>query len=126
MEKDDKKWSFCLKFILFLALYSIVHNSFARSFADNWLDTEEAQVSLVQDKALDITRDALLSIDYIENRTNYFLFKLKNMTFGNYTDEVMILAPFVTGRFEFSMYDLSFYYDHFNNNKSGVRYSVRF
>lgn len=90
------------------------------------LDKEEPEVSLLGNgKLIDKTKDALLSIDYIEKRADYFVFKLKNLTFGEYTDNVMYIAPLATGKVEFSMYDVNVYYDHFKN-KSGIKYKFSF
>ncbi len=115
-----------LKLVCLLSSFLCINIALANSTVSNWLDAEETPKSLYQDKALDITKDALLSVDFIENRANYFIFKLKNLTFGEYSENVLYIAPLVTGKFQFSMFKLDFYYDHFNNNKSGVKYTVSF
>lgn len=71
------------------------------------------------------TTDALLAYDLIERRADYFVFKLKNLTFGEYSDQVLFLAPVVTGKVEVRAYNLNFYYDY-NRSKSGVKYTYRF
>ena len=71
------------------------------------------------------TRDALMSYDFIEERANYLTNKIKNITFGEYADHVLLVTPFLTGQFEFNMNDINFYYDH-HGNESGLRYQLRF
>ena len=71
------------------------------------------------------TTDALLSYDLVERRADYFVFKLKNLTFGEYSDQVLLFAPVVTGKVEVRAYDLKFYYDY-KKSKSGVKYTFKF
>ena len=71
------------------------------------------------------TKDALLSYDYVEERADYLTFKLKNLTFGDYTDQVLYVAPLFTGRLEFSIQRVRFTYDY-AENKSHVKYKIMF
>lgn len=78
-----------------------------------------------QSKFLDKTRDALLSYDIVEERANYILHRVKNMTFGEYSDHVLYLAPIASGHVEMKVYDINVYYDHFAQ-KSGFKYKIEF
>ncbi len=95
------------------------------TFNYKYFDTEEPQFSRGKGKLATKTKDALLSFDYVEERADYFVFKLKNLTFGEYSDNIMYIAPLVTGNIEFSMYDINIYYDHFSD-KSGFKYKIKF
>jgi hypothetical protein len=97
----------------------------ANTFQYHYFDLEEPQRTLGKGKLVSKTKDALFSFDYIEDRADYLVFKFKNLTFGEYTDSLMYVAPLVTGNIEFSMYDINFYYDHFSS-KSGVKYKIKF
>lgn len=71
------------------------------------------------------TKDALLSYDYIEDRADYLVFKLKKLTFGEYSDHVLYLAPLVTGKVEINAYRVNIYYDSLAS-KGGIKYKVKF
>lgn len=95
------------------------------SLYQSFIDREEPQKTLGEGKLVSKTRDALLSFDYIEQRADYLVFKIKNLTFGEYSDNILFIAPLVTGNVQFSMYDINFYYDHLDN-KSGFKYKIKF
>jgi hypothetical protein len=71
------------------------------------------------------TKDALLSYSVVEERADYFTFKLKNLTFGEYSDQILYVAPLITGRVEFSIHRVSFTYD-FVENKTKIKYKIMF
>jgi len=113
-------------FVLFISLLSVY--SYAQEIYSQGIcliETEEYPISLYQDKMLDKTKDALLSFDYIEDRADYLVFKLKNLTFGDYSDNVMYVTPLVTGSVVMSAYNFNVYYNHFQK-KSGVQFKVKF
>ena len=89
------------------------------------LEVEESYKNNNQDKLLTKTKDALLSFDHVEERADYFVFKLKNLTFGEYSENVMYLAPVLSGNVEFQAQNFNFYYNHFQD-KGGVKYSLSF
>ena len=89
------------------------------------VDQEEPQVSLGKGKFESKTKDAFFSYEQVEERADYFAFKLKNLTFGEYTEQVLYAAPLITGRVEFSIERINFYFDY-NNQKSGVKYKIGF
>ena len=89
------------------------------------LDLEESDKNENQSKAGVKTKDALLSIDAVEERADYLVFKLKNLTFGEYSEDVMLIAPLVTGELEFSANEFKVYYNHFQN-RGGVKYKYTF
>jgi hypothetical protein len=89
------------------------------------LDYEEPEVGARQSIMLDRTKDALLSFDYIEDRADYFIFKLKNLTLGEYSEDLLYIAPAITGNVELRAYNMNVYYNHFQN-KGGVRYKMKF
>jgi hypothetical protein len=89
------------------------------------VEIEEPPVSRVQSQYLDRTKDALLSYDYIEERADYMIYKIKNMTFREYSDHVLYLAPIVTGSVQVRVNNFDIYYDY-NSAKSGFKYKVRF
>ncbi len=89
------------------------------------LDIEEPQRSQGEGKLVSKTKDALLSFDYIEKRADYLVFKLKNLTFGEYSENVMYIAPIITGNLEVNVHGVNIYYDHFSE-KSGFKYKFKF
>jgi len=89
------------------------------------LDREDSQVNPHQNQAGNRTTAALLSIDEVQERADYFVYKFKQLTFGEYSDDVMIIAPFITGRVEFSANRFNLYYSHFQN-EGGVNYNLSF
>ena len=96
------------------------------NYADTYLlDIEEPQVNPHQSKAGSRTTAALLSIDAVQERADYLVFKLKNLTFGEYSDDVMIITPFLTGKIEFNANRFNLYYSHFQN-EGGVNYNLSF
>ncbi len=108
---------------LILGLFFIFLSS--TCFGKIYLDEEEYPISKYQSKVFDKTRDALLSVDYIEERADYFVFKLKNLTFGEYAEDVMYVAPLFTGRFEVRAFNFNLYYNTFQE-KGGLKYKVSF
>jgi hypothetical protein len=113
-----------LKIYLILSISLISLNSYS-SYIEHNLDYEEPEVGASQGLMLDRTKDALLSFDYIENRADYFIFKLKNLTLGEYTDDLMYIAPALTGNVELRAYNMNVYYNHFQN-RGGIRYKLEF
>ena len=109
-------------YIFILFLYS--NSSIATSYT-GFVELEEPQVSRVQSQFLDRTKDALLSYDYIEERADYVIFKLKNITFREYTEHILYFAPLVTGNVQVRLNDFDIYYDY-NSAKSGFQYKIRF
>ncbi len=90
------------------------------------LESQRAPVGVGNDKALDLTRDALMSYDYIVERSDYLIYKFKQLTLGEHADNLMFLAPFISGRIEIQAYkDVNFYYNSFSQ-KGGFRYNVNF
>ncbi len=90
-----------------------------------YYDSSEPEVGQGSGQLVNKTKDALLSIDHIEERANYFVFKLKNLTFGEYSDEAMILAPFITGNISFKVNDITLNYDYYLN-RSSLNYIYQF
>ena len=117
---------FLLKLFLCLILsICFGQNVLAEDLYDSFLDNEEIDFNSNQTKFVDKTKDALLAVDFIEKRANYLAFKIKNLTFGNYSDHLIYVAPFITGKVEVKMYDFDLYYDHLST-KSGVNYKYTF
>ncbi len=114
------------KILIFILFSCASFSSWAQSYEDKFYDLEEPTYNKHQKKAFRKTRKALLKIDAIEERANYFVFKLKNLTFGEYSDNIVYLAPIMTGKLEFSVHKFNFYFDHLDNNKGGVKYSLKF
>lgn len=107
--------------LLFCSLRANAGNSYFSSLVDN----EEPAVSPYQNMFQSKTKDALLSYNLIEERANYFVFKFKTLTFGEYTDQLLYAAPLVTGKVEFSISRINFYYNHFSN-ETGIKYKMKF
>ena len=98
------------------------------SFAAHAYELEEPtrQVGVGNNKAANYTRDALMSYDYIVERSDYLIYRFKQLTLGEHADKFMILAPLVSGRVEFQAYeDINFYYNSFSQS-GGFRYSINF
>lgn len=110
---------------MFMTFYStICWASYVTSY-ELLVENEEPEISKYQSKFLDKTKDALLKIDHIEERADYFIFKLKNLTFGEYSDNVLYLAPLVTGDIQVQAYNFNVYYNHLQD-KGGIKYKVSF
>jgi hypothetical protein len=75
---------------------------------------------------LNKTREALLSYSFIEEKTEELTKKIKEKTLGDYSEKLLILAPFVTGKVQFNAMDINFYYDHRNAQEAGVNYNLKF
>ena len=113
----------CIYFILILSLISF---SAIAGYMDQYLlETEQSDFNPNQRDAGTVTRDALMSIEAIQERSDYLVYKLKTLTFGEYTDDVMVIAPLITGEIEFSANQFNLYYNHFQS-RGGVRYQVAF
>lgn len=113
-----------LKYIVIFTL-SILSLGTQAYYPETRLDQEEPEVGARQSLMLDRTKDALLSFEHIEERAEYFVFKLKALTFGDYTEDVMYIAPVITGNVELRAYNMNVYYNHFQS-KGGVRYQLKF
>lgn len=72
------------------------------------------------------TRDALMSYDFILERSDYLIFRFKQMTLGDYADRVMIFAPLISGQFEINAYkDINLFYDR-HAGRGGFKYNINF
>ena len=60
------------------------------------------------------TKDPLFSYGLVEERAEYFAFKIKQLTFGEYTEQVLFISPLITGNLEFHAMDMKFYYNYNN------------
>lgn len=90
------------------------------------LEEPEREVGVGNHRAANLTRDALMSYDYVVERSDYLIYKFKQLTLGEYADHLLILAPIVSGRVEFQAYkDVNFYYNSFSQS-GGFRYSINF
>ena len=69
---------------------------------------EQPQRNRYQDKLARKSQAALMSFKRVKTRLKYFEFKIKKMTFGEYTDDVLLLTPLVTGKFELNINKLNF------------------
>lgn len=113
-------------FKLFLFLFIPYLDSLAYSnYHAQLIDLEEPQVSQ-GDGLFEIkTKDALLSYEIVEKKADYFAFKLKNLTFGDYSEQVLYAAPLFTGKLEFSIHRIQFSFD-IAQNKSSLKYKIYF
>ena len=115
-----------ISFILLIFSHWLFANTtYTFTLHDEIIEKEEPQKSRGQGRMISKTRDALMSVDYIEQRTEYLMLRLKNSAFGEYAEKMMVITPFVTGNLEFNMSNVNFYYNHYQS-KSGVEYSLRF
>ena len=114
-----------MRFLGLIALTFSMHVMANSGYHASLLEPDEVLLTSARNDLPTLTRDALMSYDKVEERANYFVFKLKNMTFGDYTDQVLIITPFITGQLEFTFNEVNFYYDH-QGSESGFRYELRF
>lgn len=77
-------------------------------------------------KMLDKTQEALLSYTIVKDKSDEILEDVKRMTLGEHSDKLLILAPLITGKFEFNASNVSFYYDHKNDQEAGLKYNIKF
>lgn len=76
--------------------------------------------------SLEKTSEALMAVPLFAERANYLTWKLKQVTLGEeLADKVLLISPFLTGRFEFSMMDLNFEVDY-HSGKGEVKYVYKF
>jgi len=76
-------------------------------------------------KMMNQTRDALLSYELIQEKTNFWGQKLEKMLLGGYTEKFLIFAPLITGKVEFRALDVNFYVDT-RRDRGGVNYTYNF
>lgn len=112
----------CICFLTLCTQYAAHANN---AYFSQLLEQDEPEVSISQGDAANKTRDALLSYDLVEERANYFARKLRRMTFGEYADQVMIVAPFLTGQLEFNVSDIRVYINA-HQSTSGLEYRLSF
>lgn len=111
--------------VIFIIILLFTSSAFA-SYVDQYLlEIEESDYNANQSQAGNKTRDALMSINSIQERADYFVYRLKKLTFGEYTEDIMIITPFITGEIEFNADQFNIYYNHFSS-RAGVRYNVTF
>ena len=96
------------------------------AFSTEKLETEEPLVGVNNGQMMNNTRDALMSYDYIVERSDYLIYKFKQLTFGEYADKVMILAPLISGNIEIQAHsDFNLFYNH-HQGRGGLRYNINF
>jgi hypothetical protein len=76
-------------------------------------------------RMLSETRDALLSYELVQEKTNFLSQKLEKMLLGGYTEKFLIFAPLITGKVEFRALDVNFYVDT-RSSRGGVNYTYNF
>ena len=112
----------CMKWLfLILILSTQAHGNLYSEIHYN----EEPEVSRARGKQVVKTRTALMRIKAVRKKTKYLERKIKSMTFGEYADEVLYVAPFITGDFQFTVNSINFYYNR-NSEKAGVKYKFSF
>ena len=67
------------------------------------------------------TKDALMSYEIVEKRTDEILHKLEKSAFGEYAEKFAILAPIVTGKVQLRYKDFGFSYSH-SSEQANVDY----
>lgn len=114
-----------MKILLILTIFCFnVHANDYYSYRLYFQEEPESS-RLNEGHAIDRTRSALMRFDIVQKRAEYFTRKLKNMTFGEYTEDIMIIAPLLTGELEFNVNDINVFIDH-NSERAGFRYRYRF
>lgn len=68
---------------------------------------------------------ALFSYKSVKDRSDYLVSRIKEKTFGDYTDQLGYLVPIATKRFEFDLLKCKVYFDA-KDEKSGISYSYNF
>jgi len=71
------------------------------------------------------TRNAIMSYDVVQKKADQFGKKIQELTLGDYTEEVLVFSPLVTGQVTFSAMDLDFYIDT-RHERGGVEYNFKF
>lgn len=88
-------------------------------------DSEIGNHSYGNGKMFRKTRSALMKYDFVQQKTEYWGKRLEKMLLGEYAKKLLIIAPLVTGKLQFSALDLNFYIDT-RSEKSGVKYTYNF
>ena len=110
----------------FVLTFFLSHCCLGAVYDERYFDLDEPADSVGKGKLVSMSKDALMSFDYVEKRADYFMFKLKNLTFGEYSDNVLYIAPVLIGKVEVNIHGFRLYYDHLNDQKSGFKYKVKF
>lgn len=115
----------CYMLIGLMYILNTFISAHAASGYDEFVYQEEPEISQHQAKFATKTKAAFESFQIVRDRTKYLEFKLRNLTFGEYTDHVLYVAPLITGRVEVRIEKINIYYDY-NSSKSGVSYKYKF
>lgn len=113
------------KIITILFIFSFSACCLANYVETYLLEGGDNQFNPNQGQAANVTRDALMSVDGVQERADHFVYQIKKLTFGDYTDDILIITPFITGDVQFTANDFNVYYNHFQN-RGGVEYNINF
>lgn len=86
-------------------------------------DRELGEEEEIEEQMLDRTKEALMSYEVVEERTEAILNEIRHSAFGEYAEKMAVLMPFVTGKIEFKVDELAFSYNHFSE-KANLDYAL--
>lgn len=111
-----------LSFLLFIVCKVAVCSQ--HNFRDDTISTQEFDGHSTG-TMLNQTRDAIFSYTFVKDRADILAKEWEWKIFGRYSKQVMLIAPFVTGRIEFNAMDMNFYVNA-RDQRGGVRYEYNF
>jgi len=79
-----------------------------------------------QSRMVSKAQEALMSYSIVKDKSEEIVDDVKRKTLGEHSDKLLFLAPFVTGKLELNANQISFYYDHNNDQEAGLRYNLKF
>lgn len=113
-----RRWNFAraLGAPAFCAVIGVCAAIEARASVPPYTESEDgrspAMDNRVQSKMLEKTRDALMSYEIVEERTEELLTRLQKSALGDYAEKAAFLVPVVTGKLQFRYERFDFSYSH--------------
>ena len=86
---------------------------------------EQNYIEYSDGKIFRSTRNALMKYDLIKEKSDYWGRRLEKFVLGDYSEKFLVVAPLLTGKFEFNALDMNFYVDA-RSEESGIRYIYNF
>lgn len=109
----------------YLSLFTFILMAPVFCYAQMLEELPQEEKSYGDGKMFRQTQNALMKYEIIQEKSEYWGNRLEKMLLGDYADKVLIIAPLVTGKLQFSALDLNFYIDA-REEKSGVKYTYNF
>lgn len=107
---------------IFLSIFCLSHIAFADF---EWPDGRPKHNKDKQYSIGAYTQKAFTSYKFVGERLDYFGHKLRKITFDEYTEDLLLIAPFVSGNFTFKIWDVNLKYDYYEKS-ADLSYKLKF